>query len=85
MSICLAKKCSQCLIGICLIFVELPSTSAESIHHEGTLTRKHDWEHENKKASNRYNAADTARTSEQRLFVIEWRCKLLYCLKARLN
>ncbi|XP_062617854.1 spectrin beta chain-like isoform X4 [Saccostrea cucullata] len=32
---------------------ELPSTSAESIHHEGTLTRKHDWEHENKKAHNR--------------------------------
>mmetsp|Transcript_8050 Transcript_8050/g.14759 ORF Transcript_8050/g.14759 Transcript_8050/m.14759 type:complete len:182 (-) Transcript_8050:1263-1808(-) len=53
MSICLAKDCSWRLIGICLIFVELPSTSAESIHHEGTLTRKHDWEHENKKASNR--------------------------------
>ncbi|XP_056020672.1 spectrin beta chain-like isoform X17 [Ostrea edulis] len=32
---------------------EIPSTSAESIHHEGTLTRKHDWEHENKKAHNR--------------------------------
>ncbi|XP_061173787.1 spectrin beta chain-like isoform X2 [Saccostrea echinata] len=32
---------------------KLPSTSAESIHHEGTLTRKHDWEHENKKAHNR--------------------------------
>ncbi|XP_056020670.1 spectrin beta chain-like isoform X13 [Ostrea edulis] len=32
---------------------KIPSTSAESIHHEGTLTRKHDWEHENKKAHNR--------------------------------
>lgn len=35
------------------MFVELPSTSAESIRHEGTLTRKHDWENENKKAHNR--------------------------------
>ncbi|XP_056020665.1 spectrin beta chain-like isoform X3 [Ostrea edulis] len=36
-----------------IVLQEIPSTSAESIHHEGTLTRKHDWEHENKKAHNR--------------------------------
>lgn len=42
-----------CLSPYDLSMSKLPSTSAESIHHEGTLTRKHDWEHENKKAHNR--------------------------------
>lgn len=44
------------MMVIFLYLVEPAAARAdEAVHHEGMLTRKHEWETEEKKANNRYS------------------------------